>query len=42
MNFIVAGGIGVFVKWFKEGCKTPIQEVIKPCETIILKGLNNL
>ncbi len=42
MTFIVAGGIGVFTEWFKGGCKTPIQEIIVPCETIISKGLQNL
>ncbi len=42
MTFIVSGGIGVFVEWFKNGCKTPIYEVIAPCEAIISKGMNNL
>lgn len=42
MTFIVSGGIGVFTEWFKGGCKTPIHEVIAPCERIISRGLNNL
>lgn len=42
MTFIVSGAIGVFTEWFKEGCKTPIHEVIAPCEIIISKGLDNL
>ncbi|MFA6889806.1 MAG: TetR-like C-terminal domain-containing protein, partial [Bacilli bacterium] len=42
MTFIVAGGVGVFTEWFKNGCSTPINEVIAPCEAIISKGMNNL
>jgi AcrR family transcriptional regulator len=42
MTFIVSGGVGVFTEWFKGGCKTPIHEVIAPCEAIISKGMNNL
>lgn len=41
-TFIVSGGIGVFTEWFNEGCKTPINEVIAPCEVIIARGMNSL
>lgn len=41
-TFIVSGGIGVFTEWFNDGCKTPINEVIAPCEIIIAKGMNSL